>query len=141
MRLLAIIAVLLIVSVAPNPAPASGNSFATGPAVTAAATWLAVVDAGGFLRSWEEAAGLLKNAVPRSGWQRLLRGARMPLGEVRRRTLKSAEAATTLPGAPGGAYVVITYDTVFSGKSSARETVTTHREADGRWRIAGYFIK
>ena len=48
---------------------------------------------------------------------------------------------TELPGAPDGQYVVIQFKTAFANKQSAIETVTPMLEEDGRWLVAGYFIK
>src|SRR3990172_8443962 len=45
------------------------------------------------------------------------------------------------PGAPDGQYVVIQYETSFERKSSAIETITPIREKDGKWRVAGYYIR
>jgi ribosomal protein S17E len=42
---------------------------------------------------------------------------------------------------PDGKYVVIKYDTSFENKKSAVETVTPMLDKDGKWRVAGYFIK
>jgi hypothetical protein len=48
---------------------------------------------------------------------------------------------TSLPGAPDGEYVVIAYETSFDKKQAATETITPMKDADGRWRVSGYFIK
>ncbi len=48
---------------------------------------------------------------------------------------------TSLPGAPDGEYVVISYETSFTNKKSAIETVTPMLDKDGKWRVSGYFIK
>ena len=49
--------------------------------------------------------------------------------------------AESLPGAPDGEYVVILFKTSFEGKAEAVETVTPMRDADGEWRVAGYYIR
>ncbi|MGH7422575.1 MAG: DUF4019 domain-containing protein [Candidatus Methylomirabilales bacterium] len=46
-----------------------------------------------------------------------------------------------MPGAPDGHYVVIQYETSFEKKASAFETITPMREKDGKWRVAGYYIR
>ena len=66
---------------------------------------------------------------------------RKPLGNLVSRKLKSAQPATSLPGAPDGQYVVMQFETSFADKKSAVETVTFALEKDGRWRSTGYFIK
>ncbi len=49
--------------------------------------------------------------------------------------------SNTLPGAPDGEYVVIRYRTEFENKMKAVETVTPMLEADGAWRVSGYYIR
>jgi len=46
-----------------------------------------------------------------------------------------------VPGAPDGKYVIIQFETSFENKASAVETVTPMQDADGVWRVAGYFVK
>jgi hypothetical protein len=55
--------------------------------------------------------------------------------------LSTAKFFKSLPGAPDGQYVVIKYDTTFANKAAAVETVTPMREADGSWKVSGYFVK
>ena len=67
--------------------------------------------------------------------------ARAPLGRVLSRHLAQAKPATELPGAPDGEYVVFQFDTAFERKRAAVETVTPMRDADGHWRVSGYFVR
>jgi len=103
--------------------------------------WLAIVDAGNYGNSWDEAAQLFKSAVTKDQWLSALGQVRTPLGKVLSRKLKSATYTKTLPNAPQGEYVVIQYDTSFENKPGAVETVTPMLEKDGKWRVSGYFIK
>jgi hypothetical protein len=57
------------------------------------------------------------------------------------RKVRSREYAEKLPGAPDGKYVVIQFDTAFANKASAVETVTPMLDADGVWRVSGYFVR
>ena len=57
------------------------------------------------------------------------------------RKLDASQTATSLPGAPDGHYVVFTYSTEYAQKRAAVETVTATQDADGHWRVAGYFIR
>jgi Protein of unknown function (DUF4019) len=106
-----------------------------------AENWLALVDSSKYAESWDEAAGLFKNAVNKDQWQQALKSARAPLGKLQSRKLKSATYTKTLPGAPTGEYVVIQYDSIFENKKSGVETVTPMLDKDGKWRVSGYFIK
>jgi len=110
-------------------------------ATEAAAGWLALTDGGSYAASWDEAAQLFKNAVPKEDWARVLRANRAPLGELMSRKLKSAKYMTEVPGAPDGQYVVIQFESSFKHKTKAVETITPMLDQDGRWRVSGYFIK
>ena len=52
-----------------------------------------------------------------------------------------ARFTRSLPGAPDGDYVLLQNDARFQNKAAAIETVTMSREADGVWRVVGYFIR
>ena len=106
-----------------------------------AEAWLALVDQGKQEDSWDAAAKLFNDAVTREKWKESLTAVRSPLGKVITRRLKSARFATTLPGAPDGKYVVIQFNTSFEHKKQAVETITPMQEADGAWKVSGYFIK
>jgi hypothetical protein len=107
----------------------------------AAREWLALADAADAAGTWAAAASLFRNAVPKDEWVHALDAVRAPLGAVVARTLRTARAATELPGAPDGEYVVLEFDTQFERKRAAVETVTPMRDADGGWRVSGYYIR
>jgi hypothetical protein len=121
-------------------APGTEHADAEAAAVEAAKTWLSLVDAGEYGKSWEAAAPLFKGAVDEAAWGKQLGPVRGPLGAVKSRELSSAEYATALPGAPDGEYVVIQFATSFENKASAVETVTPMLDA-GAWKVSGYYIK
>jgi len=106
-----------------------------------AESWLALVDAGKYAESWDQAAQLFRTSVTKEQWASKIRAARDPLGKVLSRKLKSANYTKTLPGVPDGEYVVIQYETSFEHKQSAVETITPMLDKDGTWRVAGYFIR
>ncbi len=110
-------------------------------AVARAEAWLKLVDQGKYSSSWREAAGYFKQAVEKAQWEKSMGTVRKPLGKVLSRKVKSSTYATSLPGAPDGAYVVILFETSFMNKKSAIETVTPMLDKDGKWRVSGYFIK
>jgi hypothetical protein len=110
-------------------------------ALKAANAWLGLVDNGKYGESWNTAAQYFKNALTSSQWEQAVSAVRQPLGKVQKRTIKSKDYMTTLPGAPDGEYVVIQYSTSFENKASAVETVTPMLDKDGMWRVSGYFIK
>jgi hypothetical protein len=110
-------------------------------AVHAAKEWLALVDSGDYEKSWKTAAEYFQHAVPQQQWQQSLTAARKPLGQVVSRQLKSKQYTTSLPDAPDGQYVVIQFETSFEQKKSMVETITPMVNANGQWRVAGYYIK
>lgn len=103
--------------------------------------WLALADRGDAHESWATAASLFRRAVPEDEWARSLDVARSPLGALVSRRLQRARPAHELPGAPDGDYVVFEFATEFAHKRSAVETVTPMRDADGQWRVSGYYIR
>jgi hypothetical protein len=110
-------------------------------AVASSQEWLSLVDKGKYAESWDEAAGFLKNAVPKQKWSESLQAYRKPLGKLISRKLLSKQYAMSLPGAPDGEYVVIQYETSFENKKSSLETITPMLDKDGIWRVSGYYIK
>ena len=111
------------------------------PAADAAKAWLALTDAGEHGESWAASAAAMRGAVPQAQWEAAMAAVRAPLGAVVSRTLTSSHHTRTLPGAPAGEYVVLQFRTDFANRAGAVETVTPMREADGAWRVSGYYIK
>lgn len=110
-------------------------------AIKAAESWLAAVDGGEYSKSWDQCATLFKGAVTKEQWEQALNAARKPLGKLVSRKVKSAQYATSLPGAPDGEYVVIQFTASFERKKDAVEMVTPMKGQDGQWRVSGYYIK
>ncbi len=119
----------------------SGGEDKVTPAIDAAKAWLLLTDAGQYSDSWDAAASVFQNTIPRPNWVAALETSRRPLGGVRSRVVTSAIYATSLAGAPPGEYVVITFKTDFDAKRDAAETVTPKLAADGSWKVSGYFIR
>jgi hypothetical protein len=110
-------------------------------ALAAAQAWLKLVDEGNYTESWNEASEYFKGAITKEQWEQTIQGVREPLGKTVSRTMKSAQYTTTLPGAPDGEYVVIQFDSSFTNKKTAVETITPMLDKDGMWRVSGYYIK
>lgn len=136
-----IIIVLAVIAILMPSVIFAGDSEKEADAVKAAKDWLALVDGSDYAKSYDEAAEYFKNAVTKEQWQQSLDGARKPLGKLISRKVKEKSYETSLPGAPDGEYVVITFETSFENKKSAIETVTPMLDKDGKWRVSGYFIK
>ena len=107
----------------------------------AAQAWLQQVDSGNPLASWQTAAAPFRTAVTAAQWQLATQAVRSPLGLLKSRKDKSIQFTRSLPGAPDGQYAVLQFDTAFENKSEAVETLTAVLEADGVWRVTGYFIR
>jgi hypothetical protein len=110
-------------------------------AVQSAEKWLALVDEGRYGESWDEAAGIFRNALSKEKWVEMVGGLRPRFGKVLERNVKTKTYKTSVPGAPDGEYVVIKFQTKFEHKATAIETVTPSKGKDDTWRISGYFIK
>ena len=103
--------------------------------------WLALTDTGQYESSWDSASALFKAAISKEDWERSLSAVRTPIGALKTREVATSDYSTTLPGAPDGEYVVFRFNSSFEHKATALETVTAMNDADGAWRVAGYFIK
>lgn len=119
--------------------PLAADPGAEDAAEDAARGWLELVDSGRYGESWDQAAAMFKGAVTKEQWQQALSSVRQPLGRCRSRKLLSRKLVEALPNAPKGPYVVIQFQAEFENKRDAVETITP--ALDGRWRVAGYFIK
>ena len=120
---------------------AAATSAPADPAEKAVLAWLAAADAGDGAQTWNLAAPMFQSSVTTEQWIKALAAARGPLGALHKRTLSSLTHATSLPGAPDGDYAVLRFSSEFEHKAAAIETVTSARQPDGTWRVAGYFIK
>ena len=110
-------------------------------AAKVAGSWLALVDNGQYAGSWVQAAKLLKSQVSQPQWEAAVKSARDAVGAEQTRVRYTANFARSLPGAPDGEYVVLTYNVAYVHKQAAVETLTLMREPDGAWRVAGYFLR
>ena len=103
--------------------------------------WLALVDAGKYAQAWQATAPYFQRLIPKDKWEVEGKRSRESFGNLILRKLKSAQYTKSVPGAPDGEYVILRYDTSFTNKKTAVETITPMRDKDGQWKISGYFIK
>ncbi len=103
--------------------------------------WLRLIDKGDYRESWIRSASLFRDRITMDQWEEQVGAVRESMGALVSRRFKSATFATTLPGAPDGRYVILQYDTSFSHKKSAVETVTPMADKYGQWRVSGYYIR
>ena len=83
---------------------------------------------------------MFQQAVTAEAWAAQAAPIRTPLGAMVRRTEKSVESQTELPGAPRGDYRLISFTTDFANASDRTETFVMAKD-DGRWGVVGYFIR
>jgi hypothetical protein len=121
------------------------NEEAEKKAEGVARAWLALVDAGRYLESWDALSPYFRGLVTREKWDAQLVNLRTPFGIVKSRTLGWKKYTTELEYAPKGEYVVIMFKTVFEnmpkGQKEQVETIVPMLQRDGTWRVAGYTIK
>jgi hypothetical protein len=131
-----LIALSLALSAAQAPAPAQPSS----PAVAEARQWAALIDQGRYPDSWTRGGTILKAQVTAAALQAAIEPVRKALGAVVSRTLKSETPTSSLPGAPPGDYDLIQFDTAFTGKTGAIETIVLAHEPSG-WKVDGWAIR
>lgn len=110
-------------------------------ATAAGSAWVSLLDAGELEASWDSAALAFQAAVSRREWLQAVMQARGPFEPFGTRTLVGAQFHATLPNAPPGPYVILSYQTAVEGNRTVIETVVPMRLADGRWRVSGYFVR
>ena len=109
-------------------------------ALGAARQWLALLDAGDYPACWSSAAELMRGAATEAQLAQALRAALVPMGELRSRSMTTAEHHQTLPGAPDGRYWVFGFAAGYAHKRAAVETVTATWDRHA-WRVSGYYIR
>ncbi len=118
------------VLVAPDPA-----------AEHVARAWLALADAGRIAESYAVASALFRRTLTVTSWSLEYSAVRACLGAVRRRVLAGARVTRRMVGAPEAEYRVFRFRTTFEGAArELDERVATMREADGQWRVVGYYV-
>lgn len=150
MVMLVIVAVVAVAAVfqgdggnKPAITPVALSASVSAPdkaSVAAAQAWAKLLDGQRWGESWKASAASFKLKVPEASWVSMVQPLRGQLGSVSRRSLKSVQSTTTLPGAPDGDYRIVQFDTAFANKSDAVETVVLAREG-AVWAVSGYFIR
>jgi hypothetical protein len=112
-----------------------------GDASAAADAWLEHVDAGDEGAGWRGTSSLFRQMVSEEQWAESHGRVTAVLGRPLERELRGTEHRTSVPGAPDGHYVLLTYDTRFERKRAAVETVVAMLDGDGAWRVGGYFVQ
>ncbi len=136
---------LLVVLACCLSAVGIGSALAQDPrgtiAQNEARSWLELTDRGDAPASWRASGKQFQNAITAEKWADSLKQVRPPLGALVERTMLSTQFTKSFPGAPDGDYALLVFRSSFAKKTDSRETVTLEHEADGAWRVIGYFIQ
>ena len=108
-------------------------------AQAASIAWLKLVDQGDYGASWDTATKFIQLTLSRDEWIQSLNILRKPLGSKTDRTLVDMRVAMDPPNTPTGEYMILVYDTKFSGGSSAKELLT-FQKYQGIWKLYTYNI-
>jgi hypothetical protein len=127
-------------AVAPAPAQATvlSNPEFEKAGQTAAHAWLLLLDRRDWGTAWDTSSGTFRQTVPLGLWMDNVPGLRQPFGNFIERQPVEALYTRTLAGRPDGEYVTVHFISKFDKNAKVVETVTTVREPDGRFRVAGY---
>lgn len=124
---------------APALPPGVKQDAAKENAGQAAATgWLTLLDRRDWGSAWEHSSTVFRKNVPLASWMDAIPKVREPLGALVERQPVGVVYKTTLPGHPDGDYVSVFFASKYDKKAEVKETVTTVREPDGKWRVTGY---
>ncbi len=120
--------------------PAQSHHAAEKNILDVAQAWLELVDHQKYTESWEETAEYFKSIATKQDWQDMMSILRKPLGTIISRELMFQECMTSIPNAPDGEYVVLSYNTSFKNKKPAIETITFVVSKDNSWGVIGYHV-
>ncbi len=120
--------------------PAFAQDPRLSEAHAAGMAWLQLADADDVSGSYKAAGKRFHDAMPEDKWPVALQTARGQFGRNVRRTIVSTQPSNGAPGAPGE-FVVMIFRAEFEKRPDAVETLTLEREADGKWRVAGYLMR
>lgn len=134
---------IVLIALLPLLLVAAGmGSATTDPeASSAASVWLALIDAGEYQESWNEAALVFQQAVTGDQWVQQGAAVKQQVGDLVSREEAGMETATDPPGAPPGEYITITYSSEFTQAGAANEVVILTKEEERGWRVIGYFVQ
>lgn len=108
--------------------------------VLEAEKWLALVDSGRFMDSWDASAPALKARINRQNWVQKLHAEREPKGACMTRRFTSAALRDYPPGSDKDERLIIRFNTSFQNKKYAVERVALSHDKDGEWRVVAYQI-
>jgi len=102
--------------------------------------WLGLVDSEKYEESWRHMAEFARAKIAAGEMAERLSAAREPLGNIVSRDFARSTVLEQVDDAPAGKYVVLEFDSKFSNGLSFTERVTPCMEADGQFKVAGYYL-
>jgi len=121
--------------------PAEDADKDVAEAKKAALAWLALVDAGKFEATWDEAASSFKKAQKKEDWAKGLGGARPTMGKLITRTFLNHQVRTELPNLPPAKYITVRFTSEFEKHKDGAESVTLVKDGARGFRMMSYFLK
>ncbi len=108
----------------------------------AAEQWARLLDQGLSTETWQQAAGSFRNLSNPYRWAASVQNIRRLLGPLKSRAFRRAEATGELPSGQRGEFVVLYFDSMFSGRvGTTFETIAVLQEPGGQWRVVWYDAK
>ena len=101
--------------------------------------WLKNIDAGDYKKSWNQGSSVFQSAISEAEWVKYLDEMRKPFGKESSRKLMDQRTAKDPKGLPQGDYMVLVYETSFSGGKKGVELLTLISTDQG-WKILTYQI-
>jgi Protein of unknown function (DUF4019) len=105
----------------------------------AAEQWIVLVDDGQYDQSWTEASKTFQSATTKEDWSKKAQADRTFMGSKLARKLKEVKPVNAVKGLPSGQYIQVKYQSSYTNKKQALETVVAVNE-DGNWRVAAYIV-
>lgn len=121
--------------------PAPSGAANSKPTPDTGLAWLHLIDHQQYDQSWDHASPFLKAHIAKDKWAAILREKRQPLGHITSRDRATSDFHYHIPGIGDGTFQVTVYQTSFDTQKTLSETLILAREADGKWRAIGYYLK
>lgn len=106
-------------------------------ALKVAESWLPLLDAQEYGKSWEELSPIVKKKLRKEHWEIGLTELRTPLGKLKSRAFFSTDYTRSVKGYPKREGVLVRFMSHFEN-GSILETVGTIHDKDGKWRVTAY---
>mgnify|MGYP001181025233 CR=1 FL=1 len=132
------VAAVLVLAVMFSLQPALAGDKLDAVAVSVAESFLDLIDHQDYQASWEQGSFMLQREFSPQEWRRELEPIRPLFGTPLSRSLIVLRQRERHPGYPDGQYALISFESTFSQKAQAVETLLLVKEPDGEWRVLRY---